>query len=726
MRKLFFSIIALLLMLCACSEQIDTSARYVFQYHTIASYLEAHPVYSQYVDLLKKVKINPHRETSTVYQLLTARGNYTVFAITNDAIDAYLQDLVDDGLIAEPTWDSFTDSVKLDSIRAVIVRNSVIDGFDREDQRFSIDQTDKNTELALPTLSDHRLTINDSKTSPDSFFVNKICPIDPVNHDIPVINGFIHQLHKVIAPKDESCARYLQNILDNKTDGYLLMARVIQACNLLGMLSKVIDEQYEVMYQRGEIPDMKNYQEKSGGDKSATSGDPDAHAPEHRKYGYTIFAETDDYWRSQGIDPAGPDALQQLIDWIQKKKMFFTEDANKTDENYSSPEHILYRWVTYHILPMRIPSNKLVYHCNEMGYSIARPLSYTIPVFEWYPTLGENPRRLLKIYESKESEGVFLNRFPVLDNTFSGTGNEVSCDPANIGIFIDRESDLAVLNDITNACIYPITTPLAYTDAVRDELAKERIRFDLFSLFPEAITNNIRRADSMEGKYQHVYVPQDQVYKYFENCSILNEETHFIHYNGYRIDWPNYCQDEDKVFGKYDIMFTLPPVPKRGTYELRYKVLATTARGITQVYFGSDPNNLPAAGIPINMGVGLARTYLGSSVAESDFGWHGLDDASYSVDGQADEDAIIEVDHKLRNHGLMKAGRHEYGEGKTARNDARQTRHILVRQTLDPNKTYYIRFKSVLDTDKKELYLDYFEWCPKEIYDNPSKPEDVW
>ena len=227
MRKLFFSLIALLLMVCACSEQIDTSSRYVFQYHTIASYLESHPVYSEYVDLLKKVKINPYKETSTVYQLLTARGNYTVFAITNDAIDTYLQDLVEEGLITEPTWESFTDSVKLDSIRGVIVRNSVIDGFDREDQRYSIDQTDKNTELALPTLSDHRLTINDSKNSPDSFFVNKICPIDPVNHDIPVINGYIHQLHKVIAPKDESCARYLQNILDNRTDGYLMMARVM-------------------------------------------------------------------------------------------------------------------------------------------------------------------------------------------------------------------------------------------------------------------------------------------------------------------------------------------------------------------------------------------------------------------------------------------------------------------------------------------------------------------
>ena len=714
MRKLFFSFTALLLMVCACSEQIDTSERYVFQYHTIASYLEAHPVYSEYVDLLKKVKINPYKETSTVYQLLTARGNYTVFAITNDAIEDYLQDLVDGGLISEPSWDAFTDSAKLDSIRAVIVRNSVIDGFDREDQRYSINMVDKNTELSLPTLSDHRLTINDSKNSPDSFFVNNICPIDPINHDIPVINGYIHQLHKVIAPLDESCARYLQNILDNKTEGYLMMARVIQACNLLDMLSMVRDDVYEQKYLRGEIPDMKDYQAKSGGDKSATPGDPDAHAPEHRKYGYTIFAETDEYWRSQGIDPAAPDALQQLIDWLQKNKMYFSEEVNKTDDNYASPEHILYRWVTYHILPMRIPANKLVYNCNEIGSPYTRPV-LSLPVYEWYCTVGEGLRRLLKIYESKESQGVYLNRFPVLDNSLSGSGHEVSCDPHKTGILIGRESDKAVLNDITNACIYPLDGPLAYTDAVRDELAKERIRFDLFAMFPEAISNNLRRADSAEGKYQHVYVPQDQTYKYFENCSILNEETHFIHYNGYRTDWPNYCQDEDKVFGKYDIMFTLPPVPKRGTYELRYKVLATDARGITQVYFGSDPGNLPAAGIPVNMAEGIAITYAGEGGS-----WGDLTDTG------RDEDEIIEIDHKLRNHGLMKAGRHEFGENKTARDDERQKRHILVRQTLDPKYTYYIRFKSVLDTDKKELYLDYFEWCPKEIYDNPSKPEDVW
>lgn len=723
MRKLFFSFASLLLMLCACSEQVDTSSRYVFKYHTVASYLESQPVYSQYVELLKKVPLNEYKESSSVYQLLTARGNYTVFAITNDAIDAYLQDLVEEGLIENPSWDSFKDSVKLDSIRSVIVKNSIIDGYDREDQRYSIDMVEKGIELPLPTLSDHRLTINiPDEKYPDSVCVNKICPIDPLNHDIPVINGYVNQLHKVIAPKDESCARYLQNILDNRTEGYLMMARVIQACGLMSDLSKVRDDEYEALYQMGEIPDLKNYQSVGGGDKSATSGDPDAHAPEHRKYGFTIFAETDEFWKSQGIDPAASNALEQLVGWIQNNKMYLSDEVNKTDNNYSSPDHILYRWVTYHILPMRIPSNKLVYHCNEIDYNIATPSKYSIPVFEWYPTYGKGTRRLLKIYESKESNGVFLNRFPVRDTEIRGNGHEIYCDDDKVGNFIDRESEMAIVNDISNACIYPITTPLAYTDEVRDNLAKERIRFDLFALFPEAITNNIRRADSSEGKYQHVYVPQDNVYKYFDNLSILNEETHLIHYNGYRIDWPNYCQDEDKACGHFDIMLTLPPVPKRGTYELRYKVLATPARGIVQVYFGSDPDNLPAAGIPVNMGIGIARTYLGTSVDASDFGWHGLDDGSFNDD----TDAIIEIDHKLRNHGMMKAAKHEYGESKTARNDGRQTRHILVRQTLDSKETYYLRFKSVLDNSKLELYLDYFEWCPKEIYDNPNTPEDIW
>ena len=55
-----------------------------------------------------------------------------------------------------------------------------------------------------------------------------------------------------------------------------------------------------------------------------------------------------------------------------------------------------------------------------------------------------------------------------------------------------------------------------------------------------------------------------------------------------------------------------------------------------------------------------------------------------------------------------------------------RVRHIVTRQILDPKETYYLRLKSVQDTDKREFFMDYLEFCPKEVYDNPSEPEDIW
>ena len=66
--------------------------------------------------------------------------------------------------------------------------------------------------------------------------------------------------------------------------------------------------------------------------------------------------------------------------------------------------------------------------------------------------------------------------------------------------------------------------------------------------------------------------------------------------------------------------------------------------------------------------------------------------------------------------------------GTTARANVNRNivRRIITRQTLDPDKTYYLKIKSVLDTETAEFYMDHIEYCPKEIYDNPVTPEDIW
>ena len=689
-----------------CKENIDTSARYVFKEETIQSYLEKHEAYSSYVDILRHVNISKLSD-SKVSQLLSARGVYTVFAPNNDAVQKYLEDLVEDGLIPEPSWDAFPNEQKLDSIRKVIVFNSIIDGGDELNAYFETgDFPNDKDEFILGTLNDKKLSVRKPVNQPDSIYINDICPVSVKERDILTINGVIHQMEKVIAPKDITAASYIQECLDEKRDGFLTCFRVIQACGLLDTLRAVRDEKYEELYQQGQIPDLVGMV--AAGFAEGEIG----YAPKHRLYGFTIFAEPDDFWRSEGIDPQDPDLFKKLIQWILDNHQYSEDDRFTTDENYASEDNLLYQWITYHILPMRIPKGKLVFHINEYGYNLNKPYTYSIPVYEFYTTMGK--RRLFKLIESGASNGVYINRFPITDNGRRGTGEEIGCDPDKVGSLVDTESPLTILSDMVNCCVYPIDAPISYNDATRDNFQKNRIRFDGMSLFPEAMNNDMRLKKASEERYKHVFIPNTQkTYNYFENMQ-QNADMLFVYYNAWNDDWCNLHRDEMKAVGRFEVMFKLPPVPRRGTYEVRYKVLANSKRGVAQIYFGSDPDKLPVAGIPLDLTMDCRNDITARLV-----GWERDTD---------DDDYDAEVDKKMRNNGYMKGPKSINSADGTERdyNDRENIRHIFVRQTLDPNETYYIKLKSVLDAEKKEFYMDFIEYCAKEIYDNPEKPEDIW
>ena len=697
-------VIVLVLFSWSCTEHIDTSARYVFTSDCVMTYLQKHEVYSEYVRLLNLTPISIRSE-STVGQLLAARGHYTVFAPTNEAIDNYLQQLYeeDPSLLSAPSWDAFYSEHKRDSIQRVIVCNSIIDSGDNEEALMANGfPPESGNEFPLNNMNERKLSV--LYKGVDSIFINNTCPISILQRDILVTNGVIHQMEKVIAPKDITASMYLQEIMDEQKDGFLLMAKAIQACGLMDTLSKMRDEVYENLYLRGLIPDHVHLYI----DGHFPNGE--NWTPRHRLYGFTIFAETDDFWRSEGLDPTAPSStlLPQLIQWIVTNHQYSDDDVFTTDENYENEANLLYQWTTYHILPFRTPSDRLVFHRNEFGYDARNTSKFTIPMYEIYTTMGK--RRLIKIYESKESNGVYLNRFPDLDLDRSNILHELSCSPANVGCKVDRSPEKAVLNDIINCCIYPIDAPLSYNDAVRDNLARQRLRFDGMTLFPEAMNNEIRLKLSSDEKNQDVYIPVTKIYDYFENMQ-MNDQTTFIYLNAYAYNWCNLHSDEMKAKGRFDITLKLPPVPRRGTYEFRYKVLPNGDRGIQQFYFGDDPKRLPAAGIPVNLTRGIGSMNVG-----------------YEPDGN-DIDYNIEVDKRLRNNGVMKGAKSVTADGSSGdieRNRNSNLRYIIVRQTMDPDKTYYMRMKSVLDSEEKEFYMDYLEYCPKEVYDNPERPEDIW
>ena len=691
----FFRIFVLLLFAASCTENIDTSARYVFTEHTIASYLEDHSQFSEYVRLMKEQKVSEISETS-VYQLMTAYGYYTCFAPTNEAIQLYLDSLVIKGIIPEANWDAFPDQRTLDSIRSVLVLNSILDGTKEETVFYSAEFPRTNQEFSINTMADRKISVTYYRQDPDSMAIDGICPVSKKNRDIETINGFIHQVGYVINPSNETLGSTLHKYTIDYTSNLTVMSKLVEICGLIDTLTRVRDERYERLYRTGAFPAF-NWQLRSW----------PIPPPEHRKYGFTFFAETDEFWEKELGKDRRDITKEDVMDWLEEQE-FYPEAVR--DGNYTNENNLLNLFVTYHLLPQRIPVDKLALHYNEKGFNYKnKNAAPTVPVWAHYVTMGK--RRLLRIWESAESGGPCLNRFPKLNNGRHEDYHEKECSDENKGVFINTDETSGIIK-LINAIIYPINGPIAYSEHVRNELGKVRLRYDSWEFQPEAMNNDLRLTSKTDACW---YFSSDPDKQYFDNMTVNSKQTRFMLLSGRDQSWPNYQGDEVLAEGVYDITFTLPPVPRAGIYEIRMGVSTYSGtRGICQVYWGSRKDQLVASGIPVNM-------QLGGNAVPNVLGWEKDTD---------DEDYDAEVDKKMRNNGFMKGPEYivaSAGGRETNRMNAGSTRRIVVREQMSPDVVYYMRFKTVQpDYNTKQLFVDYLEWCPKEVYDNPEHPEDIW
>ena len=712
MKNTFFNLPLIMLVMAlfaACTENIDMSNQYTFTEYTITSYLDEHEsTYSEYIKLLKSVKISS-RSSSTLYQLLSARGNYTVFAPTNEAIHNYLDSLTARGIIPEPSWDAFPNQTKLDSIQDVIVFNSIIDGGDDVYAYQTSTFPEPNVEFPLPNMFDRKLVVTYG-SDPDSIFINGTSLVSLKNRDIPAINGYIHAVNNVIAPSNETLADVFQGMLDSGKGQFLVMAKLLRACGLLDTLSKTKDEVYENMILNEEL-DPEPWGVPTEGTNS--------YIPQHRKYGFTIFAETDDFWRNTlGKNPEDI-TVEDVRNYIQSQNLC---PGAVDDTNYKKEENALNQFVTYHLLPMKLPKKILTIHFTEKGYFWDTSTAYTIPVWEIYITMGK--RRLLKIYEPGPSgpDGFYLNRFPNLNNGRHGNYKENGCDSDKEGIHIDMPEDMSAYT-LVNAVIYPINRVLAYDDDTRDNFQRNRLRFDITSIFPEFMNNDIRPDLVGTNKTKHVAIPTTEVYPYLDADEVeIGKQSKFNYLSGRGSNWANYQGDELNVIGRYELTFRLPPVPRKGTYEIRYLVGAgSSVRSMCQVYFGTNKKSMPAMGIPLDLRMGGLYRHTAAGDLPSIVGWE--------TDVEDDDDYNAEVEKKMRANGFMKGPNYYHlltNRSWTARDGEYTTRRIIVTATMEPDQVYYLRFKNVLDDESKQFYMDFIELCPKEVYDNPYTPEDIW
>lgn len=728
MRHFFYNaIIALLLV--GCSEYVDTSARYVFKEKTIMQYLEEKDYYSEYVRLLGRVPVSPISKT-TLKQLLSARGHYTVFAPTNEAIQAYLDTLFVSGFIKEPSWDGFENENDLDSIEKVIVYNSIIDSGDQPAYDI-IDFPDNEHEFGLTNMNDRKLRVFYGITDPDSITINGNVSISKINRGIISINGYIHQVEAVIAPSNDRLGDFLLHWSRHPESGYSVMSRLVMACGLVDTLNAFRDDAWEILYLTGGVQDLPPH-------TSFNTSEPGT-IPEHRYYGFTLFVEPDNLWEEMLGKEAEDITVKDVCSFLRESGLFNHMEGTLYDDDYTNEKNVLNQFVTYHLLNQRIGREKLVIHYNEFGFDYRSSTNATIPVMDYYQTMGIP--RLLKTYESRESNGIYLNRFPVLRNgrgQFSPSRENVN-DYHESGQFPslsgtssrpDENEGVRVLtyteagtdaSSIANGIVYPLDHLLVCSENVCNQLSNHRIRIDAGCLMPELMNNEIRahRAYYATGASNSRAIPTN--YPYIEGIELL-EGTKFYYLQGYLCGgFYNLQGDEYNIIGCYDFTMKLPPVTRAGQYEIRFGVATgSRLRSMAQVYFGSSRDVMPAAGIPMDLRLGGLEKRVGTLTLDSNVGWE---------EDNGDEEHDENVTKRMRTKGFMKAPNSwttSLGGNMTVRTQHVMTRRIMVSTYLYPFRNYYIRFKSVLDDENKEFFMDYFEYVSKEVYDNPEEPEDIW
>ncbi len=660
----------------SCSDEVDESDLYTFTGNTVTSYFEENAdVYSDYAYILTKVMLSA-KSSSTISALLSARGNYTVFAPTNDAVQSYLDSIY--------TTTGYDITQIPDSTAEEIARNSIIDNED-EDAYMSTDfQTGA---LETTNMNDRFITISfDTLTGgTTATYVNDKSRITAF--DIEVTNGVIHQVNHVI----ELSTATLPSLL-SQTENTRIFSYLLDITSWTDSMQLYRDDDYE--YNHAEYGYDQN-------------GDI-AYNPEHRYHGYTAFVESDQTFHDKwGIDlPETTNGIvtnyATILDQITKK---CEEYYTSTSSDMTNQGNAVNQFVSYHLIPARISYDKLVIHYAEMGYSYLNPTNLTIDCFEFYETMG-NQRRLIKLTEGSQTDGKRINRYVSERDLSNYTELEVPIP----GILINEGNEDGYDYNALNGYYYTIDDILLYTDDIPNKVLNERIRFDISSLMPELITNGYRRP--MSSANSTVHIPSG----YFDNF-YLDEACSYNYLSGYGTTWPDFQGDEHNVTGQYDMTIKLPPVPYEGTWEIRWAVPTFDTRGMAQLYFGTNPNNLIATGLPLDLRL---------SPSNPSIGWEADTD---------DEDHNDENDKVMRIHGYMKPPLHDgITSGGVVTESLRNTtsyqsylrlRKIIYTGTLVPTETYYLRIKSVLESTSTQFVMDWMEYAPKSVY-NGVEAEDKW
>ena len=659
----------------SCGDDIPSDSYYTFTGEMLTGYLE-NPEHgcTAFAQIVRRAGKS---------SLFSAYGNYTCLAPTDQAVENYLK------MYGYSSIDQIPVEICDTIVRTAVFSNNIFNVVDFSGVTSTSAPNMLNNYLqveSIPVINEQGDTVNYTYQFNDSGAIILTLSNDSVE------NGIVHQVNEIIMASSGELPDVMK--VNPKVGLYNL---AIQACG--------IDKKIRLLKDPSWDPEIHRYRE---GLYHSDNHDNYCHVPDERRYGFTAFVVPDSVLeRKYGIT-----TLEQLYEEAASRypdeaaRYSSTQEAMNDLQNEKNP---LYRLMAYHILPFTTTLEMLTTICN-CDYRYVNPI-------EWYRTLDEMATikvELLKVRKTLGDDGavndLFLNR---------NIGDRVKATQSQRGARVTKTIQ-GYKNTAANGRYYYIDDIVSFDPTTKEKVFNVRMRMDLYNLFPELFTNNIRKQDTWT-----YYASTDKTrgipaenfifpIGYLDNVD-MNADGDFI-YQGARNWYWSYQGDEFNLRSDnnaYDITFRLPTVPT-GTYQIRLGFCLIPSRGIGQFYIDGKPQ-----GIPLDMRSDDANW-------ANRYGWKALN--SYTAAQTEEKEAMKK---NLHNQGWYHGAGGYYCMSGTGHSDTngwqniqnyycniyRTIRRVIAsNMTLNEDEVHTMRIKSVLALGGAELMIDYIELVPKSVY----------
>jgi len=608
----------------SCNSDDVGKNLYTFTGTMMGQYLTEDTTFSEFEKLTELTKVKG---------LLNTYGFYTCFAPTNNAMRKFYK------AKGKAKLEEFTS----DSLRQ-IVYDHLINGYIIMHSEFP-----RNGSLSNITMSERYIlvSVTDSGT-----FINKNAKV--IQKDIALYNGVIHSIDNVLDPVRLGVVELLE-----KDSAFSIFCQALELTGLADSLLKTVDKNY--LMTTTMATDLEN--------AVNTTVSSERYAPKSRKFGYTVFVESDETYKKYGITDLN--GLRKYAASIYD--VLYPLDAEITE--ITDRRNSLNRFIAYHLIDKQLIKSKLIqdYDTNHQWK--------TIDLYEYIETMCPNTLLEVKIERASGQSNLI--------NTIHETGERIN--------LTSNTDNLAV-----NGVYHEIDKILVYSAEVDGELSSKRLRFDISSCFPELTNNNMRGRPSDNSNYLYRNALPPNYLDRFK-CT---EQTVLCYSNAHD-KLMNFEGDEFFIVvqgGKlYDFEITTPPIPV-GTYEVRFGYQSNGRRGVAQFYFDGVP-----CGVPVNLNTLGTDTGIG-----------------YVLPGSvADDPYGFENDKMMRNFGYMKgpnsfkAVNESWYAGQSARYNSSNLRKILGTYRFSEAGHHKIIVKGL---SGGQFQLDFIEFVPTSLLES----EDIY